>query len=73
MENSFDGNIHWQEGGLLPLSTKERMAPTLMTEHGIGLKNVSDIAERYYGGVSIKIGEQVFHVTVMLQREPKSI
>ena len=73
VENSFDGNIHWQEGGLLPLSTKERAAPTLMMEHGIGLKNVSDIAERYYGGVSIKVREQVFHVTVMLQREPKSI
>ena len=43
-----------------------------MTEHGIGLQNVSDIAERYYGGVNIRAKERVFHVTVMLQREQKS-
>ena len=69
VENSFDGKLHWQEGSPFPLSTKERAAPSLMMEHGIGLKNVSDIAERYYGGVSIKVKEQIFHVTVMLQRE----
>ena len=72
VENSFDGRLHWQEGSPFPLSTKERVAPPLMMEHGIGLKNVSDIAERYYGGVSIKVKEQIFHVTVMLQREQKS-
>ncbi len=72
VENSFDGRLHWQEGSQFPLSTKERGDLPLMMEHGIGLKNVSDIAERYYGGVSIKVREQVFHVTVMLQREQKS-
>lgn len=72
VENSFDGRLHWQEGSPFPLSTKDRSAPPLMMEHGIGLKNVSDIAERYYGGVGIKVKEQVFHVTVMLQREQKS-
>ncbi len=71
VENSFDGKLRWQEGSPFPLSTKERAAPLLMMEHGLGLKNVSDIAERYYGGVSIKVKEQIFHVTVMLQREQK--
>lgn len=69
VENSFDGKLRWQEGSPFPLSTKERTAPPLMMEHGIGLKNVSDIAERYYGGVSIKVKKQIFQVTVMLQRE----
>ena len=27
-----------------------------------------DVAERYFGGVSIKVKGEVFHVTVMLQQ-----
>jgi hypothetical protein len=29
---------------------------------------VRDIAERYFGGVNIKVKRDVFHVTVMLQQ-----
>lgn len=36
-------------------------------EHGIGLKNVKDVAERYLGYLDIKAGTEVFKVTVMLQ------
>ena len=72
VKNSFDGTINWQDNRQLPLSTKESDAPDIIMEHGIGLKNVSDIAERYYGGIKIKVREQVFHITVMLQQGQKT-
>ncbi len=31
-------------------------------------ENVRDVAERYFGGVNIKVKGDVFHVTVMLQQ-----
>ena len=68
VENSFDGTVNLQDNGQLPLTTKESDTPDILKEHGIGLKNVSDIAERYDGGVRIRVRERVFHVTVMLQQ-----
>ena len=68
VENSFDGTINLPDDGKLPVSTKDGNAPGMLMEHGIGLKNVSDIAERYYGGVNIKVKDKVFHITVMLQQ-----
>ena len=44
------------------------MLPGIITEHGIGLENVRDVAERYFGGVNIKVKGDVFHVTVMQQQ-----
>ena len=41
----------------------------IIMEYGIGLENVRDVAERYFGGVNIKVKGDVFHVTVMLQQE----
>ena len=72
VKNSFDGTINLQNGEKLPLSTKESNVPDIIMEHGIGLKNVSDIAKRYYGGVNIKGKDRVFHITVMLQQEQKT-
>ena len=69
VENSFDGTVPMQKGGLLPLTTKQTSLPEIMMEHGIGLENVRDIAERYFGGVTIKIEGDIFRVTVMLQQE----
>lgn len=67
VENSFDGSV--QMDGSLPATTKRSALPEILTEHGIGLENVRDVAERYYGGVNIKVKENVFHVTVLLQQE----
>ena len=68
VENSFDGIIPMKKGGSLPVTTKQSTIPEIITEHGIGLENVRDMAERYFGGVSIKVKGDVFHVTVMLQQ-----
>lgn len=46
----------------------ERSADILM-EHGIGLKNVKDVADHYLGDMDIKIKNDVFKVTVMLQQK----
>ena len=69
VENSFDGTASVQtDGGLSLPTTKQSTLPGIITEHGIGLENVRDVAERYFGGVSIKVKGEVFHVTVMLQQ-----
>ena len=69
VENSFDGAVPIRKGSSLPPTTKQSILPGIITEHGIGLENVRDIAERYFGGVNIKVKGDVFHVTVMLQQE----
>ncbi len=48
--------------------TKQSTLPEIITEHGIGLENVRDVAERYFRGVNIKVKGDVFHVAVMLQQ-----
>jgi signal transduction histidine kinase len=68
VENSFDGAVPVSKGSPLPPTTKQSILPGIITEHGIGLENVRDIAERYFGGVNIKVKRDVFHVTVMLQQ-----
>ena len=69
VENSFDGAVPISKGSPLPPTTKQSILSGIITEHGIGLENVRDIAERYFGGVNIKVKGDVFHVTVMLQQE----
>ena len=68
VENSFDGAVPVSKGSSLPPTTKQSILPGIITEHGIGLENVRDIAERYFGGVNIKVKGDVFHVKVMLQQ-----
>ncbi|MBO5473080.1 MAG: GHKL domain-containing protein [Lachnospiraceae bacterium] len=68
VENSFDGVVPVKKNGSLPITTKQSILPDIVTEHGIGLENVRDIAERYFGRVNIKVKGEVFHVTVMLQQ-----
>ena len=68
VENNFDGAVPVSKGSPLPPTTKQSILPGIITEHGIGLENVRDIAERYFGGVNIKVKRDVFHVTVMLQQ-----
>ena len=68
VENNFDGAAPIRKGSSLPLTTKQSTLPGIITEHGIGLENVRDMAERYFGGVNIKVKGDVFYVTVMLQQ-----
>ena len=68
VENSFDGAVPIRKGSLFPATTKQNVLPDIVTEHGIGLENVRDVAGRYFGGVNIKVKQDVFHVTVMLQQ-----
>ena len=48
-------------------SQQEGKEPGAWMEHGIGLKNVKEIAERYLGVMDIKINGNIFRITVMLQ------
>ena len=72
VENSFDGNMPLREEDLLPITTKQNALPDIVTEHEIGLENVRDMSERYFGGVDIKVKGDVFHVTIMLQQGEKT-
>ena len=69
VENNFDATVPIQtDASQIPVTTKPSALPEIITEHGIGLENVRDVAERYFGGVNIKVKGNVFHVTVMLQQ-----
>lgn len=70
VRNSYDGKeILFGENGL-PLSSKNVMvnASGKSVDHGIGLKNVSVIAESYLGKMQLETKENEFLVTVMLQK-----
>lgn len=70
VSNSYDGKeIIFGENGL-PLSSKNISANTngQSIDHGMGLKNVSVIAESYLGKVQIETNSNEFRITVMLQK-----
>ena len=69
VENSFDGVLKWKDEDVLPVTVKQSSLPELLMEHGIGLKNVKDVADRYLGYMDIKADGNVFKVTVMLQQK----
>lgn len=69
VENSFDGKLEWKDGEAVPATMKQSNLPDVLMEHGIGLKNVKDVAERYLGDMNIKAEKDVFKVTVMLQQK----
>ncbi len=64
VENSFDGTIKKDKDNHI-LSGKNDEFDNSM--HGIGLKSVNNIAEKYLGGVKIQSENNVFIITVMLQ------
>lgn len=68
VENCFDGRPIWKDGEEIPETTKQSSLPEILMEHGVGLKNVQDVAERYLGYMDIKAEGDVFKVTVMLQQ-----
>ncbi|MCM1495225.1 MAG: GHKL domain-containing protein [Bacteroides sp.] len=68
VENSFDGRaVQWNEEGL-PRTTKPNTQGKGCPEHGLGLGNVKETAERYLGGLDIKTKGNQFRITVMLQQ-----
>ena len=71
VENSFNGiAVQWNEDGLLR-TTKLSMQDKGGSEHGLGLGNVKETAERYLGGVDIKTNGNKFRITVMLQQRER--
>lgn len=59
--NSFDGELEFdKESGLL-LTTKPERA-----NHGMGLKNIQRVAEKYCGTLDIEVREKEFVLTVLL-------
>ena len=60
VKNTFEGNVLLDEETGLPVSTKSESA-----FHGLGLENVSRIAEKYLGTMDISIKEQQFCVMVL--------
>ena len=42
MENSFDGKVIWEDGGIVPMTTKQSDLPDILMEHGIGLKKCKE-------------------------------
>lgn len=67
VENAFDGIVKWEEKDTLPNTSK--IIKDNSIEHGIGLKNVKDVTLRYYGDLDIKIKDNIWKVTVLLQEK----
>lgn len=59
IENSFSGSLQWE--GDFPVSKKEGKG------HGMGLKNIVNCAEKYYGRAKCGVADGKFCLTVMLQ------
>ena len=62
VKNSFVGEVVFGQDGL-PVTTKQEDAPM----HGIGLANVRREAEKYMGELELKVDQQTFSATVLLQ------
>ena len=59
VENSFDGELRQSKQGLL--STKDESS-----HHGIGLKNVRKMVEKYDGSMEVHAEENRFRVSLLL-------
>lgn len=59
VENGFTGALKWEED--FPVSAKKG------TEHGLGLKNMKNCAEKYYGKIDVRADGSRFYMTAMLQ------
>ena len=64
VENSFDGKINRKKYSEFPVTDKKDKKA-----HGIGLSNIKNTAEKYYGGVDWTAENKKFILTVMLQNE----
>ena len=59
LENNCDGALEWQED--LPLTTKRDKS-----SHGIGLKSIRDIAQKYQGDLSVTMEGTAFILSVLI-------
>ena len=66
VKNSFIGEVVFGQDGL-PATTKEDVPM-----HGIGLSNVRREAEKYMGELDLKVNQQEFSATVLLQERGNS-
>ena len=73
VENSFDGKVIWEDGGIVPMTTKQSDLPDILMEHGIGLKNVKNVADHYLGDMDIKIKNDVFKVKGVTRIQTQNI
>ena len=64
IENSFDGEIKYADGG----NEEEKLLATLKNdgEHGYGLKNVRKSVEKYNGHMDIRFDNNIFYVGILL-------
>jgi len=62
VRNNFTGELHMEPGEEYPESLKEDAA-----KHGIGMRNMKRIAEKYFGEVTFCGEDGIFTLWVMLQ------
>lgn len=68
VKNSFVGEIEFDRKTNLPISTKRQdISIDYGAFHGIGLSNVKREVEKYMGDLKIKVRENEFNATVLLQ------
>ncbi|MBD5547105.1 MAG: GHKL domain-containing protein [Lachnospiraceae bacterium] len=68
VKNSFEGEIEFDANTDFPLSTKQNDTfRKFNSMHGIGLSNVKKEVEKYMGDMKIKVKQNEFSVTVLLQ------
>lgn len=60
--NSFCSVLEFEQGTGLPVSTKAEAV-----QHGMGLKNIQKVAEKYCGALEVEVLNQEFILTVMMQ------
>ena len=65
VRNSYEGEIVMDADTNLPISTKGDGTSGFL--HGIGLSNVKREAQEYMGDLDIKVKNNEFSVTVLLQ------
>lgn len=63
--NNFDGDILFDKEQNIPFTTKNS------TDHGYGLRNIKEVAKKYYGDIDVELkennGRKVFRLVVMMQ------
>ena len=75
MQSSFDAKaqqeiIHnkpQRTGRAVPATMKQSRLPDVLMEHGIDLKNVEEVVEKYDGRITFDCDEKEFRVVVILQ------
>lgn len=73
VENSYDGKAIQRNAEGLPKTTKISGRKEQYSEHGLGLRNVKETAERYLGGMDIKVKDNAVRVIVLLQQQDKNL